>query len=85
MLDAIADAQESVRWLRAHATTYGIDPTRIAAVGDSAGGAIALGLAAAPERCHGGQRRQATPHHGARVPQTLDRRRHLAREWLSAP
>jgi dienelactone hydrolase len=47
--DAIADAQESVRWLRAHATTYGIDPTRIAAVGDSAGGAIALGLAAAPD------------------------------------
>ncbi len=47
--DAIADAQESVRWLRAHATTYGIDTTRIAAVGDSAGGAIALGLAAVPD------------------------------------
>jgi len=47
--DAIADAQESVRWLRAHATTYDIDPTRIAAVGDSAGGAIALGLAAVPD------------------------------------
>ena len=47
--DAIADAQESVRWLRAHAATYGIDPTRIAAVGDSAGGAIALGLAAVPD------------------------------------
>jgi len=47
--DAIADAQESVRWLRANATTYGIDTTRIAAVGDSAGGAIALGLAAAPD------------------------------------
>jgi dienelactone hydrolase len=47
--DAIADAQESVRWLRAHATTYNIDTTRIAAAGDSAGGAIALGLAAAPD------------------------------------
>jgi dienelactone hydrolase len=47
--DAIADAQESVRWLRAHAATYGIDTTRIAAAGDSAGGAIALGLSAAPD------------------------------------
>ena len=35
--DAISDAQESVRWLRAHATTYGIDTARIAAAGDSAG------------------------------------------------
>ena len=47
--DAIADAQESVRWLKAHAATYGIDTTRIASVGDSAGGAISLGLAAAPD------------------------------------
>jgi dienelactone hydrolase len=47
--DAIADAQESVRWLRAHAANYQIDTTRIAAAGDSAGGAIALGLSAAPD------------------------------------
>jgi dienelactone hydrolase len=47
--DAIADAQESVRWLRANASLYDIDTTRIAAAGDSAGGAIALGLAAAPD------------------------------------
>ncbi len=47
--NAIADAQESVRWLKAHAATYGIDTTRIAAVGDSAGGAIALGLSAVPD------------------------------------
>ena len=47
--NAIADAQESVRWLKAHATAYGIDSTRIAAVGDSAGGAIALGLSAVPD------------------------------------
>ncbi len=47
--NAIADAQESVRWLKAHAATFGIDTTRIAAVGDSAGGAIALGLSAVPD------------------------------------
>ncbi len=47
--EAIADAQESVRWLRANAATYDIDTTRIAAAGDSAGGAIALGLSAAPD------------------------------------
>jgi dienelactone hydrolase len=48
--NAIADAQESVRWLKAHAATYGIDTTRIAAVGDSAGGAIALGLSAVADQ-----------------------------------
>ena len=47
--NAIADAQESVRWLKAHAPTYGLDPTRIATVGYSAGGAISLGLSAAPD------------------------------------
>src|SRR6185312_4289232 len=47
--NAILDAQESVRWLKAHAAGYGIDPTRIASIGDSAGGAISLGLSAAPD------------------------------------
>ena len=47
--NAIADAQESVRWLRAHATAYHLDTNRIAAIGDSAGGAIALGLSAVPD------------------------------------
>ncbi len=47
--DATADAQESVRWLRAHAAADGIDPTRIAAFGDSAGGGISLGLSVAPD------------------------------------
>ncbi len=42
---ALDDAREAVRWLRAHADDLGIDPGRIAAVGASAGGEVALGLA----------------------------------------
>jgi acetyl esterase/lipase len=40
------DAQLAVRWMRAHAAELGIDPSRICALGDSAGGQIALYLAA---------------------------------------
>jgi acetyl esterase/lipase len=40
------DAQLAVRWLRAHAAELGIDPSRICALGDSAGAQIALVLAA---------------------------------------
>jgi len=32
------DAQRAVRWTRAHAAEYGIDPARLGALGDSAGG-----------------------------------------------
>lgn len=38
---AIADVRASVRWLRAHALQYRIDPERIAIAGGSAGGQIA--------------------------------------------
>lgn len=41
-IDAQHDAQAAVRWLRANATTYGIDPTRIAVGGGSAGADTAL-------------------------------------------
>lgn len=34
----IHDAKAALRWLRANATTYGLDPSRIAAWGSSAGG-----------------------------------------------
>jgi acetyl esterase/lipase len=40
--DARDDAQAAVRWLRAHAAAYGIDPERIAIGGLSAGGVTAL-------------------------------------------
>lgn len=36
-LEAKHDAQAAVRWLRANATTYGIDPARIGVAGTSAG------------------------------------------------
>ena len=42
---AIEDAKASVRWLRAHAVDYGVDPGRIAAIGQSAGAHLALMLA----------------------------------------
>jgi acetyl esterase/lipase len=41
---AVNDVKAAVRWLRANAAKYGIDPTRIGATGDSAGGHLALFL-----------------------------------------
>jgi acetyl esterase/lipase len=38
---AVQDARAAVRWMRAHAAEYGIDPARIAIGGGSAGGQIA--------------------------------------------
>jgi predicted esterase len=49
MLDAKHDAQAAVRWLRAHATEYRIDPDQIAAVGTSAGAITALNVGNNPE------------------------------------
>jgi acetyl esterase/lipase len=38
---AVQDARAAVRWMRTHAAEYGIDPSRIAIGGGSAGGQIA--------------------------------------------
>jgi len=38
---AVRDVKAAVRWLRAHADQYHIDPNRIGVVGDSAGGHLA--------------------------------------------
>ena len=42
-LEGIHDGQAAVRWLRANAETYGVDPDRIGIAGESAGGVIAYG------------------------------------------
>jgi len=42
--EALADAQTAVRFLRANAATYGIDPSRIATGGSSAGAITALNV-----------------------------------------
>jgi acetyl esterase/lipase len=39
--DGVADAKSAIRYLRAHADQYGIDPRKIAVWGESAGGYIA--------------------------------------------
>lgn len=39
--DNLDDVREAVRWVRRHAADYGIDPSRIAALGSSAGGHLA--------------------------------------------
>ncbi len=45
----IEDAKTHIRWVRANATSLGIDPARIAIVGYSAGGHIALFTAGQPD------------------------------------
>lgn len=46
---AIHDCRAAVRWLRANAEKYAIDPNRIGAVGGSAGGHLVGLMAAAPQ------------------------------------
>jgi acetyl esterase/lipase len=45
IVDAMHDAQAAVRFLRANASTYGVDPNRIAIGGSSAGAITALNVA----------------------------------------
>ena len=50
----LLDAKAAVAWLRAHAAEYGVDPQRVYAWGDSAGGHLAslLGLTAGTANPH---------------------------------
>lgn len=49
VVDCVADAQDAIRWVRAHAEELGIDPERIAAAGGSAGGHLAAATATLPD------------------------------------
>jgi acetyl esterase/lipase len=53
--DAAADLARAVRWVRAHATEYGVDPARIGVMGFSAGGELVSLVAdnALPDRPNG--------------------------------
>lgn len=50
--DCIADVRSALRFLRARAASLGLDPARIAAAGDSAGGHLAAALATLPDYQH---------------------------------
>ena len=43
--DSVADGKSAMRWVRGHADEFGIDPSRIAVVGSSAGGLMAAATA----------------------------------------
>ncbi len=45
IMDEVADAKSAMRWVRGHADELWIDPSRIAAVGSSAGSQLALATA----------------------------------------
>jgi acetyl esterase/lipase len=45
-VDCAQDAAEAIQWVRAHATALGIAPSKIAAGGGSAGGQLAVAVAA---------------------------------------
>jgi acetyl esterase/lipase len=47
--DAADDARRAVRWVRAHAADYGIDPARVGAMGFSAGGELVSLIADNPQ------------------------------------
>ncbi|RKE50623.1 MULTISPECIES: alpha/beta hydrolase [unclassified Sphingomonas] len=56
--DAADDARRAMRWVRAHAADYGIDPARVGAMGFSAGGELVSLIADNPEPA---RRRPADP------------------------
>jgi acetyl esterase/lipase len=51
--DAAADARRAVRWVRAYAADYGVDPHRVGLMGFSAGGELVSMVADNPEPARG--------------------------------
>ncbi|NKJ94731.1 alpha/beta hydrolase fold domain-containing protein [Rhizobium leguminosarum bv. viciae] len=51
----VTDCHAGLRWLAEHAATLGVEPTRIAVMGDSGGGGIAASLAIYARDQHGPQ------------------------------
>lgn len=47
--DAAGDVRRAIRWVRAHAAQYGVDPHRVGAMGFSAGGELVTLVADNPE------------------------------------
>jgi acetyl esterase/lipase len=61
---SLDDVQSSVRWLKANADAYGIDPTKVFATGESAGAILSLELALRPEDPTGGAEEENGPNSG---------------------
>ena len=63
--DGAADLRRAVRWVRAHAAEYGVDPQRVGVMGFSAGGELVSLVADNPEPPQRGKT-DALDRHGAR-------------------
>lgn len=61
-----ADARRAIRWVRAHAAEYGVDPRRVGAMGFSAGGELVTMIADNPEPPASGAPRDAVDRLSAR-------------------
>ena len=64
--DAAADLRRAVRWVRAHAAEYGVDPNRVGVMGFSAGGELVSLVADNPAPPAAGAKQDAVDQHSAR-------------------
>lgn len=70
--EAREDAQTAVRWVKAHAADYGVDPTRIAIGGSSAGAITALNVGYSTAEDPGAGVRAAVSLSGAAIGSTIN-------------